>query len=84
MSESGPKKRGRTPGFTMSEDHRDKIKKSNILSALIDHVTNGREMSPSQVTAGLGLLKKVMPDLQSVAHSGEMTLRHEDALSELE
>jgi hypothetical protein len=28
-------------------------------------------MSASQVSAGLGLLKKAMPDLQSVTHSGD-------------
>ena len=49
----------------MPEEHRLKIANSNILTALIDHVVNGREMLPSQVTAGLGLLKKVMPDLQA-------------------
>lgn len=84
MSESGPKKRGRTPGFAMTDEHRGKIQNSNILKALIEHAEGKREMGSSQVTAGLGLLRKVMPDLQSVAHSGEMTLRHEDALSELE
>ena len=50
----------------MSNAHRDKIKLSNILNVLIEHVEGNREMSASQVTAGLGLLKKVMPDLQSI------------------
>lgn len=50
----------------MSAEHRDKIKNSNILSALIDHVEGNREMSSTQVTAALGLLKKALPDLQSV------------------
>jgi len=63
--------RGRLPGFRMSEEHRDKIRNSNILSALISHVTDGKEMSPSQVTAGLGLLKKVLPDMQAITHSGD-------------
>ena len=62
--------RGRKPGFTMGSAHRDKIKNSNILRALIEHVEGKREMSPSQVSAGLGLLKKVMPDLSSVQHEG--------------
>lgn len=55
----------------MGNEHRDKIKNSNILKALIQHVDGKREMTSSQVTAGLGLLKKVMPDLQSVALSNE-------------
>jgi hypothetical protein len=58
--------RGRKPGFVMSNEHRDKIKNSNILNALIEHVEGNREMSSTQVTAALGLLKKALPDLQSV------------------
>lgn len=59
------------PAYSMSNEHRDKIKNSNILNALIEHAQGDREMSPSQVTAGLGLLRKVMPDLASTSHSGE-------------
>lgn len=66
-----PRGRGREKGFVMPQSHRDKIKNSNILSCLIAHVVEGREMNPSQVTAGLGLLKKVFPDLSAVAHSGD-------------
>ena len=55
----------------MTEEHRAKIKNSNILNALIEHIEGGREMSATQVSAGLGLLKKVMPDLASVQHSGD-------------
>lgn len=55
--------RGRKPGFKMTEEHRDKIRNSNILNALVEHVEGNREMSPTQVTAGLGLLRKVMPDM---------------------
>jgi hypothetical protein len=62
--------RGRQPGFKMSEEHRVKIKNSNILNALIEHVEGRREMTSSQVSAGIALLKKVMPDLQSVQHEG--------------
>jgi hypothetical protein len=54
----------------MSDHHRDKIRNSNILNALVEHVEGKREMSGSQVTAGLGLLKKIMPDLASMEHSG--------------
>ena len=49
----------------MGATHRDKIKNSNLLSHLLDHALGKREMTPSQVTTGLGLLKKVMPDMQS-------------------
>jgi hypothetical protein len=59
--------RGRKAGFRMSNEHRVKIQNSNILNALIEHVEGHREMSPTQVTAGLGLLRKVLPDLAASA-----------------
>jgi hypothetical protein len=63
--------RGRQPGFRMSNEHRDKIKNSNILNALVEHACGEREMSATQVSAGLGLLKKVMPDLAATQISGD-------------
>lgn len=65
--------RGRKPGFRMSEEHRVKIANSNILNALIEHVEGAREMSSSQVTAGIALLKKVMPDLTHNEHAGDQS-----------
>ncbi len=63
----------------MSEEHRVKIQNSNILNALVEHVEGTREMSSTQVSAGLGLLKKVMPDLSAVEsaveHSGEIKVK---------
>ena len=64
-------KKGRTSLIRLSEAHRDRIKNSNILNALIEHACGEREMSATQVTAGLGLLKKALPDLQAVQHSGD-------------
>lgn len=64
-------KRGRAPGFEMSGAHRVKIQNSNILNALIEHVEGKRDMSATQVSAGLGLLKKVMPDLAATADVGD-------------
>lgn len=58
------------PVYRMSNAHRDKIKNSNILNALIEHVEGKREMSATQVTAGLGLMRKVMPDLASTTIDG--------------
>ena len=54
------------PAYQMSNTHRDKIKNSNILNALIEHAEGTREMSSSQVTAGLGLLDRIMPKLATV------------------
>ena len=59
------------PSYQMSNAHRDKIKNSNILNALIEHAEGKREMSSSQVTAGLGLLDRVMPKLATHKVEGE-------------
>jgi hypothetical protein len=74
--------RGREPGFRMSEEHRTKIQNSRILRVLIDHVEGREEISPARVTAALGLLKKVLPDLQAVTIGGDPDnpIRHEHAL----
>ena len=50
----------------MSDEHRVKIQNSNVLNALIEHTEGKRDMSSTQVTAGIALLRKVLPDLQSV------------------
>ena len=54
----------------MSNTHRVKIQNSNILNALIEHIEGKRDMSSTQVTAGLGLLKKALPDLSNVEITG--------------
>ena len=63
--------RGRSPGFQMGEEHRTKIRNSKIVSRLISHAEGEVDMSSTQVTAALGLLKKVMPDLAATALTGE-------------
>lgn len=63
--------RGRRPGFVMSDEHRAKIQNSNILNALLEHIEGSREMGSTQVTAALGLLKKVMPDISAVELTGD-------------
>jgi hypothetical protein len=50
--------------------HIDSIQSSKILNVLEDHVLNGTEMAVSRITAGLGLLKKTIPDLKQTEHSG--------------
>ena len=60
----------------MPDSHRLKIQNSNILNALIEHVTGEREMSASQVTAGLGLLRKVLPDLTQVDSKAEVVHKY--------
>ncbi len=60
------------PAFKMSDEHRVKIQNSNILNALLEHVEGKRDMSSTQVAVGLGLLKKVLPDLAAVDITGTM------------
>lgn len=50
----------------MGQEHRTKIANSKILSELVKFAegkTKPDEYPPHRVTAALGLLKKVMPDL---------------------
>lgn len=63
--------RGREPGFQMGEEHRTKIRNSKILNRLISCAEGEIEMTATQASIGLGLLKKVMPDLQNMQHSGD-------------
>ena len=72
-----PKTKGREPGFRMGAEHRTKISNSKILKHLIEHVEGQREMSSTQVQAGLGLLKKVMPDLSHNENEINGTLKVE-------
>lgn len=61
--------------FRMSDEHRLKIANSNILKCLIQHAEGTREMTATQVAAGLGLLRKVLPDLAIVEMTGEVEHR---------
>ena len=47
------------------ERTREKIRTSQITNRLIAFVNGSVEMTPHQVTAALGLLRKVLPDLAS-------------------
>jgi len=54
----------------MSDEHRTKIANSQILRRLIGHVEGTEDMTSTQVTAGIALLKKVLPDVASVEVTG--------------
>jgi hypothetical protein len=58
-----PKIRGAADHFSAE---RHKIQASGILDALIEYAEGRREMSSSQVSAALGLLKKALPDLSTL------------------
>jgi hypothetical protein len=55
----------------MTHEHRSKIKVSQILNALEEHVMGKRDMQQTQVTAAVALLRKVMPDLSQTTMSGD-------------
>lgn len=50
---------------------REKIRASQLINRLEDHVLEGKELTATQVTSALGLLKKCVPDLKSIEHTGE-------------
>lgn len=53
------------------EEIRQKIRASLIVNKLEKHILDGDEMLPSQVTAALGLLNKIVPNLSATEHSGK-------------
>ena len=55
-----------------SEATREKIKASMLINSLENHVLKGSKMKSTQVTAALGLLKKVVPDLSATELSGKV------------
>lgn len=52
------------------EEIREKIKSTLIINKLENHILDGVEMSSSQVTAALGLLRKAVPDLSATELTG--------------
>jgi len=44
----------------------EKIRSSQLVNALINHALGKNDMQSTQVTAALGLIKKIMPDLAAV------------------
>jgi sRNA-binding protein len=54
----------------MIEDLRGRIESARLVTTLQNHVFNGEKMSKTQVSAAMGLLKKVLPDLATVTHQG--------------
>lgn len=50
---------------------RDKIKTSQLINRLMKHANGEVEMTNTQVRAAEVLLKKVLPDLGTIQHTGE-------------
>ena len=54
-----------------TDEIRNKIRASQLVNRLENHVFGEIEMNSTQVTAALGLLKKCVPDIQAIQHSGD-------------
>jgi hypothetical protein len=71
---------------TETKTHRDrtneKIKVGHILRRLLKHFDGSLELSASQVSVGLALLKKRLPDLKQMEHTGSVDHRHTEELSD--
>lgn len=67
-----------------TDDVRARIQGSQLVNFVQDHVLKGKPAQKTQITAALGLLKKVIPDLQTIDGNLNHTVKHENALDELE
>ena len=55
------------------DETRAKIKTSQLINRLMDHIDGTIELSASQIRAAEILLKKTLPDLATVQHTGEVS-----------
>ena len=58
-----------------NDNWRDKIRVGVIVDRFLKHFNGKIELSSTQIKAGQAILNKLVPDLKSVEHSGEQTLR---------
>ena len=61
---------------------RQRIKTSQLVNRLTDHANGSVEMSATQVSAALGLLRKSLPDLSAITHSGSIETTKPEELSD--
>lgn len=69
-----------------TKDPRDRIDADALIAALERHIMGERDMTSTQVSAALALLKQVLPDMPPPARRviEKAEALHEDALKELE
>lgn len=60
-----------------------RIRALALIRTLERHVLQGEELKPSQVSAALALLKKVLPDLATADAEGAEENAHEESLRKL-
>lgn len=70
------RKRKGTKDQPWPEIVRERIRGAMLEKALMQHVLGKQDMKPSQVQAGLGLLRKILPDLteNDTKVSGDITI----------
>jgi hypothetical protein len=61
---------------------RQRIQTSQLVNRLTDHAHGHVEMTSTQVTAALGLLRKSLPDLTAITHSGSIETTKPEELSD--
>lgn len=64
-----------------SQEVRERIQTSMLINRLQDHVLGQVELASSQIKAIEILLRKTLPDLQAIEHSGAIALTHEERLA---
>lgn len=68
--------------------HPDKVRRriqaSQLINRLRDHALGSAEMSATQIKAAEILLKKAIPDLKGIEHTGIIQHRHATELSDAE
>jgi hypothetical protein len=72
----------RTRKIRHDEETRAKIQSSQIVNRLMDHINGNVELSATQVSSALGLLRKTLPDLAAVEHSGEIETKRANEMSD--
>lgn len=64
---------------------REKIQTSMLVNFLEKHVQTGNEVKKTQISAAIALLRKTIPDLQSIeGNLGLYRMSHEERLAQLE
>lgn len=71
----------RTRKTLLNAEWRAKIQASMLLNSLQNHVFKNTRMSPTQLKAAEILLRKCVPDLSAVEHSGDAEKPIEHAVS---
>ncbi len=65
------------------EEVRAKIRTSQLINRLMAHANGEIDMSKTQVSACMILLRKTLPDLMAISHSGAIELAKPEELTDV-